>query len=119
MLPIIEAFANGDSVEVKDLYGSWKALNESPNFNCDLDQYRIAKPKERVPLEAEDWIKDGPWWIKGPRSNGSAIVSTIGECGVMFIDSSSKERTLLWRETMECQRRNATSDWMPCWKEKE
>ena len=45
-LPFIEAFANGDDVQIKTMDGQWKST-ETLTFALDPEDYRIA-PKEKT-----------------------------------------------------------------------
>lgn len=45
LLPIIQAFAEGEMIQTINTYGEW-ADNYKPLFNCDPGMYRI-KPKSR------------------------------------------------------------------------
>ena len=42
MLPVIEAFANGEHIEFRDCYGNWQSANNI-GFGANLDQYRMIK----------------------------------------------------------------------------
>lgn len=120
MLPIVEAYARGETVELQH-GGGWIPISEPGHyFDSDPVFYRIAKPKERVPLEAEDWIKDGPWWVKGSGQKDCYMVVGCDPERVHWMDKWGKNCSYgLVSAVHDLQRRNAASDWMPCWKEKE
>lgn len=119
-LHLIEAFANGHQVEMKHGNGNWcELVLKTPKFNGDIRDYRIAKSKERVPLEAEDWIKDGPWWVRGGDIEGMCMVKTVTKSVICYDTSDGYRRSTQIPSPIHLERRNATSDWMPCWKEKE
>lgn len=88
-----------------------------PSFNEPIETYRIATPKKRVPLEADDWIKDGPWWVRADEDDPCpAMVVFCGSEKIAYATSSGHNQCS-FMTSMNLQRRNATSDWMPCWKE--
>lgn len=118
MLPYVTAFSNGETVEF--LAGNtWNVL-QAAEFLDDPNRYRIAKPKERVPLEAEDWIKDGPWWVRGECQKDACMVSGISSDRIHWMDKFGKNCSYGMDSAVDgLQRRNAASHWMPCWKEKE
>lgn len=79
--------------------------------------YRIKPEPEYVPLESEDWIKDGPWWIK-PAGKDDAIADVIVRVSNNGIGWGHGH----WRtheNACNLVRRNSTSDWMPCKKLKQ
>lgn len=118
-LEIITAFANGIEVEHKSSSGLWLPA-DNYSFADEPEDYRIAKPKEKIPLEAEDWIKDGPWWVRSNEDDDQPVcVVRLMRDGIQFLSSEGALNYLSFRAAMNLQRRNATSDWMPCWKEKE
>lgn len=110
-LDAITAFANGETITNAD----GTPYGPSLDFDLPAECYRIAKPKERVPLEAEDWIKDGPWWYRS--NENDVVLKLVSSVGPMSIGRNNSGCT--YEQLMNGQRRNATSDWMPCWKEKE
>lgn len=115
MLPYVTAFANGETIK------HMGHVSDDLSFMDPPELYTIAKPKERVPLEAEDWIKDGPWWIRfGTEDMEPAMVVRLNKDGIIWFDPRGLKMHHTWSTAMrDVQRRNATSDWMPCWKEKE
>lgn len=46
-LPLIEAFAEGKEIEVKDIHGKWVPAGEAVAFSLNPEHYRI-KPEPRV-----------------------------------------------------------------------
>lgn len=119
LLPVLTALANGETIQA-NLNGIWVDRTD-PAFDLPPECYRIAKPKEKIPLEAEDWIKDGPWWIRaGSEDKEPVMVVRVNEDGIVWIGPNGGSVEHSWKSAMRIlQRRNAASDWMPCWKEKE
>lgn len=117
MLPFITAFTEGHKLTTKD-----GAELTKPDFSTlGHDHIRIAKPKEKIPLEAEDWIKDGPWWVRGKYHTGGSALVIMVDREYIRVDLMSGPENIRHEDarTRDMERRNATSDWMPCWKEKE
>ena len=56
LLPVIEAFANGNTIQVKLTGGKWEDA-DNMNFNLDSDMYRIKPKKELVPFTFDDFKK--------------------------------------------------------------
>lgn len=113
LLPVMQHYANGGEVEVRHPNHCWGSTVD-PAWRDD-SEYRIKPEPEYVPLEAEDWIKDGPWWFLAHEDDtlptmvikaGTASISWLGG-GMTHVDA------------MKGKRRNATSDWMPCKKPKQ
>lgn len=115
-LPFIAAFVNGETLTSQD----GTPYKDDLGFDLPPECYRIAKPKEKIPLEAEDWIKDGPWWVRCHEDALPTMVVKVSGSSIMFwSDLGSLEHQTHEQAVVNLYRRNATSDWMPCWKEKE
>ena len=69
LLPIMKAYAEGKTIEVKNLMGKWEELPE-PKFDNTPEKYRVKAEKEYRPFknEKECWeemLKHQPFgWIK-------------------------------------------------------
>lgn len=117
MLPIITAFTEGHRLTTKDGVELTK-----PDFSTlGHDLIHIAKSKEKIPLEAEDWINGGPWWVRGKYHEGGAAMVIMADRDCIRVDLMSGPENIRHDnvKARDFERRNATSDWMPCWKEKE
>lgn len=86
LLPIIQAFADGKTIQVKASDGLWygrEGENCEFNFNADPQMYRIkSKPKYRPFKDAEEcWQemqKHQPFgWIKHKTDNVYSFISKI------------------------------------------
>lgn len=53
LLPIIQAYAEGKTIEVKNLMGKWKEFSE-PKFDGDPNNYRIKSEKEYRPFKTKE-----------------------------------------------------------------
>jgi len=53
MLPIIEAFSNGEKVQISRHKDEWVEC-ENIDFNLDLDKYRIKPEPKFIPLSFEE-----------------------------------------------------------------
>lgn len=114
MLPIITEFVDGATVKHMGM------VVEDVSFSDTCSSYEVVKPKERIPLEAEDWIKDGPWWVRGHRNDYLlAMVTFVDHESIFWTHTTGERISQRFITAMALERRNATSDWMPCWKEKE
>lgn len=118
LLPVMQHYANGGEVEVRHPNHCWVSAM-APAWRDD-SEYRIKPEPEYVPLEAEDWIKDGPWWVRGGEGDRQPVcVVRLMMDGIQFLSSEGSLNYLSFRSAMSLQRRNATSDWMPCKKLKQ
>lgn len=87
LLPIIQAYAKGKTIEQQDCYGNWIAIKD-PEFHWAADTYRIKpEPKYRPFKDVEEcWEemqKHSPCgWIKN--SYGYFEITGIKKEGVCF-----------------------------------
>lgn len=54
LLPIIQAFADGKTIQLCKSSEGWEDMNESIQFSCEANRYRI----KTEPMEVEMWISD-------------------------------------------------------------
>ena len=84
LLPIIKAFAEGKTVQIKDKTGKWNDLYE-PCWNYSPDKYRIKPEPKYRPFKSQEecWnemLKHQPFgWIKNNVGNIFNIISIINQ----------------------------------------
>lgn len=87
-------------------------------YDFEENEYdlRLVSPPKRVPLEAIDWIKGGPWWIQHISGSDLRLVTSISETGTVTADGGMKTSGQL----LDSYRRtNDGATFSPCWKEVE
>lgn len=83
-LPIIQAFAEGKTIQIKDKTGKWNDLYE-PCWNYSPDKYRIKPEPKYRPFKTKEecWdemLKHQPFgWIKNNVGNIFNIISIINQ----------------------------------------
>lgn len=112
---MMQHYANGGAVQIKTAIG-WIDLHD-PDW-ADIRPYRIKPEPEYAPLEAEDWIKDGPWWVCGNECEHNASMVIKVQRGGVISFTGSGLKVLTNEDLAVMKRRNSTSDWRPCRKEK-
>ena len=118
LLPIIQAFADGKTIETQDTNGVWQAEND-PSWIW-WRSYRIKPETKRVPLTQED-VRDCVFQEKEHTSEHWPY--KVSESGIYLL-ALNKERniicvsyTVLMNEWL--RRKIGTTEWLPCWKEAE
>lgn len=93
-LPIIQAFAEGKTIQTINTCGEW-ADNHKPLFNCDCSMYRIKpEPKYRPFANAEECLKEmskhTPFgWLKEIKRDIWTQISYVHNEGIETINSGS------------------------------
>lgn len=114
-LPLVQALAEGETIEVSDRYDNWLECPR-PLFHELPERYRIQM--EKRPLDAGDVppgsvfrdIDDAqtPYW--------SAPVN-VHDAGVVLHNDSDCLEVFTWAELQEnCQIKRPGEDWKPCLK---
>lgn len=86
MLPIIQAFAEGKSIEFKDSYGKW-IKSDLLAFDLSLKDYRIkTEPKYHPFKDAEEcWqemLKHQPFaWLKDKYNETYVMITRVNDNG--------------------------------------
>ena len=85
LLPIIQAFAEGKTIEIGDNIG-WKDLIvESPKFDCKPSCYRIKSEPKYRPFRTrgecwEEMLKHQPFgWVRGTISDILYLIESISD----------------------------------------
>ena len=85
LLPIIQAFAEGKTIEIGDNIG-WKDLIvESPKFDCKPSCYRIKPEPKYRPFRTrgecwEEMLKHQPFgWVRGTISDILYLIESISD----------------------------------------
>jgi len=101
LLPVIEAFANGKTIQVR-LSNSTKWEDaENMNFGLDTTMYRIKPEKELVPFDFKDAFKHMCVDVivkGGSMVHGQIHIVSVGVDGVYL---KKKENNLEWFVTYE------------------
>jgi hypothetical protein len=74
----------------------------------------LISPKKRVPLEAIDWIKGGPWWVRKMGETKLFPVVRIEEDGFAYINKCTPTDLQV---NFQDERTNDGVTFSPCWKE--
>lgn len=119
LLPVIEAWANGQVVQVHQ-FGKWSDVEvlETLDWTKTPSHYRLKPTPKRVPLGPDDVppgsvIRDKSWTC----SKWVAIIQ-CDELGVWW-HCCDRARSQVWAslvEGWEISRDNGKT-WLPCWKE--
>lgn len=91
LLPIITAFAEGKTIEVKDINNKWGEITD-PYFDGDPEAYRIKQESEYHPFESAEecwkemqehscfgWVK-----FKNKAENGYIHIEAVRNNGTFF-----------------------------------
>ena len=99
LLPIIQAFAEGKTIEIGDNRGWRDLIIDSPKFDCEPSCYRIKpEPKYRPFANAEECWKEmqkhQPFaWVKEKHSDRYSLITEVNGLsikvkeGCLFTDS--------------------------------
>ena len=99
LLPIIQAFAEGKTIEIGDNRGWRDLIIDSPKFDCEPSCYRIKpEPKYRPFANAEECWKEmqkhQPFgWVKEKHSDRYSLITEVNRLsikvkeGCLFTDS--------------------------------
>lgn len=74
----------------------------------------LPEPPKRIPLGPEDWMKDGPWWI---RQIGTSPVKMVVELRDVGLSSGHNHELTNHSVTEHFERSNDGINWTPCSKE--
>jgi len=114
LLPIIQAYADGGTIEWRDSAGRWRSMN-SPSFDDATGSYRIApKPVTRAWSKPEDvpascWLRD----FKEPSLQ--VLVVAVHEQGVQCFDFNTERlETTSWIELRDKEHSTDRVTWHPC-----
>lgn len=86
LLPIIQAFAEGKTIQVKvadNRWYDWKEKTDKLNFNSDPQSYRIKPGPKYRPFKTQEecWnemLKHQPFgWLKGKMSKNISLIGNI------------------------------------------
>lgn len=86
LLPIIQAFAEGKTIQVKvtdNRWYDWKEKTDKLNFNSDPQSYRIKPESKYRPFKTQEecWnemLKHQPFgWLKGKMSKNISLIGNI------------------------------------------
>lgn len=119
-IPLVQALADKMLQFNKgtELNPCWVDADAS-TFSHSIERYR-RKPlewppkqpeKKRAPLGPEDWMKDGPWWIRGgPMDMVPMMVVEVGENLFRF----GQQGSLSQKDVPLMERSNDGINWLPC-----
>lgn len=100
LLPIIEAYAGGKTIQ-HFIAGDWHDI-EDCDFSYEAENYRIKPRIKKVPMTYEDFLKiEEQIWIKYLAQNESSIVITISNNGFRFADVYNSIRFFTFIEAHE------------------
>lgn len=120
--PVMAHWKNGGDVEWMHDDGSGWMSCPSPIWEGQLE-YRIKPVPRLVPLEAEDWLTGGPWWVRRLEDESTnlshpALVAEVMESSIRSGSGSFISFGAL--RGPQYQRRSGSDPdgkWMPCSKE--